>query len=99
VVFQLTVTLDAGVQASEVVTVSSLGRRVGTLTVDTASPTAGLHLHGREGTVAYELDVAMVLVDGSRLSCAGQGSITAFEGATFAVRVDRVGPGCTAFLE
>ena len=91
--FQIVNALDPTVEIAEACTVFSQGRNVGTLNVDTSSPTATLPVTAPSGPVDYELSVTMQLVNGKIVDLGGKGTLNAYAGATYAVALTPSGSG------
>jgi hypothetical protein len=69
--------------------VYSYGSRVGELDTDRSTPTSELSVNGVPGECNYQLKIDMLLSDGSEWSFSGSGSVTAYEGARYAVSIDQ----------
>lgn len=91
--FQIVNTLDPTLETAEACTVFSQGRNVGTLNVDTSSPTATLPVTAPPGPVDYELSVTMQLVNGQIVDLGGKGTLNAYAGATYAIALTPSGSG------
>jgi hypothetical protein len=86
----------ASFQTVESATVYSFGREVGTLRVNSSSPTDELTVTSEPGQVDYQLQIEMVLTDeygGHHVTLNGEGSITAYDGASYYVDIVRDSSG------
>jgi hypothetical protein len=86
----------ASFQTAESVTVYSFGQEVGTLRVNSSSPTDELTVTSEPGQVDYQLQVEMVVTEeygGRHITLNGAGAITAYEGASYYVDIVRDSSG------
>ena len=81
-------------EVADTVTVYSFGKEVGTLQIDSASPTARLPVSGPPGPIDYQLTITMFLTDGgSPITLNGSGTITAYAGAEYSVQIEQNSAG------
>jgi hypothetical protein len=96
---EVTVTITdnlASFQTAESATVYSFGEEVGTLRINSSSPTDELTVTSEPGQVDYQLQIEMVLTDeygGHHITLNGAGSISAYEGARYYVDIVRDSSG------
>jgi hypothetical protein len=70
--------------------VYSYGKRVGTLQINSSSPTAELPVTGPPGLIDYQLQITIALTNeygGGTVTLNGSGSITAYEGARYSIQI------------
>jgi len=83
----------ADFETADTTTVYSFGKPVGTLRVNASSPHDELPLSAEPGDVDYQLTIEMVGVDGNQYTLNGAGTVTAFEGARYAVDITKNSAG------
>ena len=96
--FEITTDLAADVVMQHEVIVYSEGQQVGSLFVSSNNPHDDLFLEAPQGSVPYQLEMIVTWLDGSQSRFGGEGTLNAYDGASYYVTLTPMGSDYQATL-